>query len=97
MTVLTQQEQKGLAESSILTRYAKMDKEDFRSELDKAWKAIEDVSRVVIDHVENGNLRPIDGIRAMSCLSGSAFGYEEFHPRSGQSQYPTVLTSGTDS
>jgi hypothetical protein len=83
--------QEQVTQASVSTRYATMEREDFGPEIDRAWKAAQDVVGVIKEHVEASNLRPIDGIKVISCLTGSLFGYEDFHPRSGQNPLSDLL------
>lgn len=79
-----QKQQQNMLQSSIASRYASLDPSKFSDEVERVWAAISDVKETVTRNVAEGNLRPIDGIRTLACMTGGAFGYEEFHPRSGQ-------------
>lgn len=95
-TMSPSQQKSQAFQATVAGRYSQMQGSEFRAELGNAWKALDDVVNTVIDNVENQNLKPIDGIRAVAALTGSVFGYEEFHPRTGQPTLSTIL-SGSDS
>ena len=96
MSSATQTPQAGW--TSVQQRYGQMSPSQFRTEAEKTWEALSQVKDTIVDQVEQNNLRPIDAVKSIACLTGSVFGYEEFHPRSGQMQlqqgYPQQQQKG---
>lgn len=82
-------------ESSVTGRFSEMENGEFGSEIDKTWNALNDVQKVISQHVKAGNLRPIEGIRGFAALSANVLGYEEFVPRNNTTT--SVLTQSPNS
>lgn len=81
-----------IRESSLVARFSGMPPNVYQEELDKTWQALQEVKEVIGRHVQEGNLRPIDAAKAISSVTGSVFGYEEFHARtSGPEAMLTTL------
>lgn len=71
--------------SSVSSRYQRMSPSEFTTEFENTWEALSAIRETIVEQVNKNNLRPIDAVKSVACLTGSAFGYEEFHPRSGSS------------
>lgn len=76
--------------TTVTSRYQAMSPSQFRQESEKVWEALSQIKDTIVDQVDQNNLRPIDAVKSIACLTGSVFGYEEFHPRHGQ-QSPESL------
>lgn len=84
-----------IRESSLLARYSGMPPQAYQEELDKTWAALQEIKDVIGRNVQEGNLRSIDAAKAISSVTGSVFGYEEFHPRGGVDSMLSTLFQAT--
>lgn len=84
-TLATERQSQQGQQISVAQRYASMNPQSFGEEIQKFQKYVTSLTSVLQENVEQGNVRPIDAIRTLSCATASVLGYEEFHPRnSGQ-------------
>lgn len=58
--------------------------QEFDEWVDQRLLAQRSILDTVKDAVRADQIEPVAGARIMSCVAGSIFGYEEFHPRQGQ-------------
>lgn len=79
MSTMLENPQQTFKAASTVARFAEIDRTQFKQELDKAWKALEQVRQTVTSQVEQGNLTAVQGIGTIACAAGQALGYPEFH------------------
>lgn len=84
----------GTKDASLTSRYAAMDREEFNQEVERTWGVVGSIKLTITQEVKKGNLRPLDAVRALSSVTASLFGYEEFHGR--QTPNPMALISSVD-
>lgn len=65
-------------QTSFTARYAEMDHEQFSPEVELLWETIGEIKSIIQRRVNEQQLRPIDGARALASVSASLLGYEEF-------------------
>lgn len=79
--------------NTIAGQAAQLEPGNFRGWLQQRQKAVDEILDTVADTVEKEALEPVAGARIVACVTGSAFGYEEFHPRTGQPTAELMLDS----
>ena len=83
-----------LGQISVAARYAQMRPEDFGNELQKQLVFLQAQAQLLTEHVEQGNILPIDASKSWACVTGSMTGYEEYHPRTGISPDQQIVQQG---
>lgn len=80
-------EQKGM---TIKDRVRTLDPDGFAAEIDRVWRATEQLKDVVVDQVRDGQLQPVDALEVLGCVTSRAFG-------SSQPSLPQDLVSALSS
>jgi hypothetical protein len=78
-------------QATVAGRAAGMDAREFSDWIEQRLVAQKEILESVAEQVANANLEPLVGARIASCVAGSVFGYEEFHPRAGAPAAEQVL------
>lgn len=68
---------------TVASRVIPLNAEDFGNWLDERKRALGAIFETVKEQVSEETIEPIVAARIISCVAGSVFGYEEFHPRAG--------------
>lgn len=71
-------------EGTMLTVAAKashLSSSEFSDWIDERRDAVNAILETIKDEVGSNRIEPLVGARIASCVTGSVFGYEEFHPR----------------
>lgn len=68
---------------TVAGKVAHMNGREFADWVDSRLRAQKEILETVTEQVGNGIIEPLVGARIASCVTGSVFGYEEFHPRAG--------------
>jgi len=63
----------------VTKKYAQIGPEEFRSTISQTHKASQSILDSVSDQVEGGLITPVQGAQVASAITGSLFGYTEFH------------------
>lgn len=66
---------------TVASRARDLSPSDFGDWIDERRQAQDAILESVKDQVSSQSIEPLVGARIASCVSGSIFGYEEFHPR----------------
>jgi len=66
---------------TVASKASQFSPSEFSDWLDERREAVSTIVESVKDEVNQGRIEPIVGARIASCVAGSVFGYEEFHPR----------------
>jgi hypothetical protein len=78
-------------QATVAGKAASMDAREFSDWIEQRLNAQKEILESVTEQVANANLEPLVGARIASCVAGSVFGYEEFHPRAGTPPAEQVL------
>lgn len=65
--------------ASVVERFARVDAEQFETEVNELWAAASDIKDTVVEKVREGVLPPLQGLGIISCITGQTFGYGLFH------------------
>jgi hypothetical protein len=68
---------------TVASKAARFDSNGFAEWIDDRLRAVSSILDTVKDEVSNDRIEPLVAARIASCVAGSSFGYEEFHPRGG--------------
>lgn len=85
--------EKAVLDSKLTTRFAQMQNSEYQRELEQTWTVIEEVKDVIQRNVSQENIRPIDAARTIAAVTGSLFGYEEFHRTSDNPMVADLYSS----
>lgn len=86
-----QQLDQWLRDSSTVARFASIDAPDFKQELERRGQVVARLEQQVSQAVEQDQITPLEGLKIVSCVHGTLYAYEEFHPR-GQSTPEQSIT-----
>jgi hypothetical protein len=78
-------------QATVAGKAASMNAREFADWIEQRLQAQKEILETVTEQVGNNVIEPLVGARIASCVSGSVFGYEEFHPRAGSPSAEQVL------
>lgn len=77
---------------TVAGKAAQLDPAEFGEWFEERQRAVSNILETIKEQVvEQQIIEPLVGARIASCVVGSVFGYEEFHPRTGQPQAEQLL------
>ncbi len=66
---------------TVASKTSRLSPAEFSDWIDERLLAVRAILDTVKEQVGEQQIEPIVGARIASCVAGSVFGYEEFHPR----------------
>jgi hypothetical protein len=66
---------------TVASRASQFDPHEFGDWIDDRLRSVSNILDTVKEQVSELKIEPLVGARIASCVAGSVFGYEEFHPR----------------
>lgn len=60
-------------------KFAHVEPAQFGSTMDDLWQSAQAIRDAVIDQVETGRITSVQGVAVVAGVTGTLFGYQEFH------------------